>query len=82
MKVDVATSTDPATLYVKYTKTGVGNATTDFVSTETLSATHPTLGIITAVCDNSLTGSALQVSLQVHITLMVLLLMLMNNQSY
>ena len=37
---DVATSTDVNTLYVKYTKTGVGNATTDFVSTETLLATH------------------------------------------
>ena len=60
--VDVATSTDPNTLYVKYTKTGVGNATTDFVSTETLAATHPTLGIITAVCDNSLTGSAASIA--------------------
>tara|TARA_B100000963_G_scaffold167630_1_gene145637 strand:- start:16172 stop:22282 length:6111 start_codon:yes stop_codon:yes gene_type:complete len=58
IKVDVATSTDPNTLYVKYTKTGVGNATTDFVATETLAATHPTLGIITAVCENSFTGSA------------------------
>jgi hypothetical protein len=62
IKVDVATSTDPATIYVKYTKTGVGNATTDFVSTETLAATHPTLGIITAVCDNSLTGSAASIA--------------------
>ena len=34
--VDPATSTDPDTLYVKYTKTGVGNTTTDFVAGETL----------------------------------------------
>ena len=60
--VDVATSTDPNTLYVKYTKTGVGNATTDYVASETLLAVHPTLGNITGVCDGSQIGSAANIA--------------------
>ena len=60
--VDVATSTDPNTLYVKYTKTGVGNATTDYVAAETLLAVHPTLGNITGVCDGSQIGSAANIA--------------------
>ena len=60
--VDVATSTDPNTLYVKYTKTGVGNATTDYVASETLLAVHPTLGNISGVCDGSQIGSAANIA--------------------
>ena len=60
--VDVATSTDPNTLYVKYTKTGVGNATTDFVAGETMVAVHGTLGNLTAVCTTSQIGSAASVA--------------------
>ena len=60
--VDVATSTDTNTLYVKYTKTGVGNATTDYVASETLLAVHPTLGNITGVCDGSQIGSAANIA--------------------
>ena len=60
--VDVATSTDPNTLYVKYNKTGVGNATTDFVAGETMIAVHGTLGNLTAVCTTSHIGSAASVA--------------------
>ena len=60
--VDIATSSDPNTLYVKYTKTGVGNNTHDFVAGESMVATHGTLGNLTAVCTESYIGSAASIA--------------------
>jgi hypothetical protein len=60
--VDIATSTDPNTLYVKYNKTGVGNNTNDFVAGESMVAVHASLGNLTAVCTESYTGSAASVA--------------------
>ena len=57
--VDVATSTDPDTLYVKYTKTGVGNSTTDFTAGETLNVTS---SAISAVCQGAFIGSAANIA--------------------
>ena len=54
-----ATSTDPDTLYVKYTKTGVGNTTTDFVAGETLNVTS---SAISAVCQGAFIGSAANIA--------------------
>jgi len=62
MASDIATSTDPNTLYIKYTKTGVGNTTKDFVAGESMVATHGTLGNLTAVCTTSHIGSAASVA--------------------
>ena len=62
INTDVATSTDPATLYVKYTRTGTSTQTPDFVAPETVLGVHPTLGNLTGVVQSAETGSAAAVA--------------------
>ena len=59
---DVATSTDPATLYVKYTKTGTGNQTPDFVAGETILGVLNGSTNISGVVTSAETGSAASVA--------------------
>ena len=59
---DVATSTDPATLYVKYTKTGTGNQTPDFVAGETILGVFNGSTNISGVVTTAETGSAASIA--------------------